>query len=75
MMQVTPENVENAERAIIAKAQQIAYEKSDKISNREIQTLVYGMVKDHIILGARMMEEELMKQQVYHEHISSASKI
>jgi hypothetical protein len=59
------EMIENAERAVIKRAEAVAYMHSDKTDDHTIQTALYEMVKHYIILGARMMEEELMKLGYY----------
>lgn len=59
------EMIEKAEKAVIARAIRIAYERSNNLDDSEIQSMLYRLCKDYIILGARMMEEELMKLGYY----------
>lgn len=62
---ITAELLEKAERAIISKAERIAYERSENISNHQVQSTMYDIVKNSIIYGARLMEEELLKLGCY----------
>lgn len=59
------EMIEKAEKAVIARAIRIAYERSNNLDDSEVQSMLYRLYKDYIILGARMMEEELMKLGYY----------
>jgi ribosomal protein L32 len=59
------EMIEKAEKAVIARASRIAYERSNNLDDSEVQSMLYRLCKDYIILGARMMEEELMKLGYY----------
>lgn len=52
---------EHAEKAIIRRAEETAYNVSENIKDRKVQLLVYTMTKSNIILGARMMQEEMIK--------------
>jgi hypothetical protein len=59
------EMIEKAEKAVIVRASRIAYERSINLDDSEIQSILYRLCKNYIILGARMMEEELMKLGYY----------
>lgn len=55
------EDIAMAEATIREKASKIAYERSEKIDDSQISSFMYRLVKEYIVLGARMMEEELLK--------------
>lgn len=57
----THEQWEKAESMVQKRAEEVAYMHSDRSSDRMIQKALYDMVKHYIMLGARMMEEELTK--------------
>lgn len=61
----THEQWEQAEKAVIKRAEEASYKASENIESRSVQSLIYNLAKDNIILGARMMEEELMKLNAY----------
>lgn len=61
------EIIEMAEEAVRKKAARIAYEKSESMVDSEIQTMFFRLVKDYIILGARMMQEEILKLEETYE--------
>ena len=61
----TPDIIANAEKAVIAKAHKIAYEKSNNIDDHKIQSTMYELCKSYIILGARLMQDELFKNGYY----------
>lgn len=63
---MTPEIIEQAEKKVIQKATEIAYMRSNSMEDFKLQSVMYQLCKDYIILGARLMEEELMKLD-YHE--------
>ena len=50
------EMIEKAERAVIKRAESVAYMHSDQTDDHTIQTALYEMVKQYIILGSRMMK-------------------
>ena len=58
--------IEQAEENVRKKAARIAYEKSENLKDSDIQTVFFKMYKDCIILGARMMQEELLKLEETH---------
>lgn len=53
--------ISQAEKMVKKKAAEIAFKRSNDIDNSEIQSLFFKIYKDCIILGARLMQEELMK--------------
>jgi len=59
--------IEQAEEAVRKNAARIAYERSENMKDSEIQTLLFRIYKDCIILGARMMQEELLKLETNEE--------
>lgn len=61
------EIIEMAEEAVRKKAARIAYEKSESMVDSEIQTMFFRLAKDYIILGARMMQEEILKLEETYE--------
>lgn len=68
------EMIEKAEKAVIARASRVAYERSNNLDDSEVQSMLYRLCKDYIILGARMMEEELMKLGYYETEKKSNRK-
>ena len=62
---MSKQKVEMIEKAVIARASRVAYERSNNLDDSEVQSMLYRLCKDYIILGARMMEEELMKLGYY----------
>lgn len=48
-----------AEANVIKKAEETAYIVSDNISDNKLQSIMFDMIKKYIVIGARMMEEEL----------------
>lgn len=59
------EIMEKAEKKIIKKAAEIAFKHSNDLDDSQIQSILFRLCKDYIILGARLMEEELMKLNAY----------
>ena len=57
----TPDQWEKSEETVSRRAEKAAYKASENITDRKVQLLVYRMTKDNIVLGARMMKEELLK--------------
>lgn len=57
---MNPEDIARAEERIKARAAKIAYRRTEGIKESDIQTVMFRLVKDYIILGARMMQEELL---------------
>lgn len=55
------ETIAKIEATIEKKAEEIAYQQTEHYSDRHIQFSMYEICKSHIILGARMFEEELLK--------------
>lgn len=53
--------IEQAEEAVRERATRIAYEKSENMMESDVQTIFFRLIKDYIILGARLMQEELLK--------------
>lgn len=53
--------IEQAEEAVRKRAARIAYEKSENMMESDVQTIFFRLIKDYIILGARLMQEELLK--------------
>ena len=59
----TREQWQQAEAEMKKRAEEAAYKASEGIANGKVQLFVYKLTKDNIILGARMMEEELTKTE------------
>lgn len=57
---MNPEDIARAEERIKARAAKIAYRRTERIKESDKQTVMFHLVKDYIILGARMMQEELL---------------
>lgn len=55
----TYEQWAKAEANVIKKAEETAYTVSDNIKDSKVQSIMYDMIKKYIVVGARMMEEEL----------------
>lgn len=55
------EVIAKIEATIEKKAEEIAYRQTEHYSDRYMQSTMYELTKSHIILGARMFEEELLK--------------
>ena len=53
--------IEQAEETVRKRAARIAYEKSENMMESDVQTIFFRLIKDYIILGARLMQEELLK--------------
>ena len=53
--------IARAEEAVVKKAAQYAYQCTNNITAGTAQTAAYTMIKESIILGARLMQEELKK--------------
>lgn len=51
--------IEPAEEKIRRKAAEHAYQVTNNIEDPKIQRITYTLVKESIILGARMMQEEI----------------
>ena len=63
MITITPQDIERAEAEIRHKATKIAYETSEQINDKDLQTIMFNIIMDYIIIGARMMEEELQNKK------------
>lgn len=59
----TREQWQQAEAEMKKRAEEAAYKASEGIENGRVQLYVYKLTKENIILGARMMVEELMKTE------------
>lgn len=59
----TREQWQQAESEMRKRAEEAAYKASEGIENGRVQLYVYKLTKENIILGARMMVEELMKTE------------
>lgn len=59
----TREQWQKAEAEMRKRAEEAAYKASEGIENGRVQLYVYKLTKENIILGARMMVEELMKTE------------
>ena len=59
----TREQWQQAEAEMRRRAEEAAYKASEGIENGRVQLYVYKLTKENIILGARMMVEELMKTE------------
>ncbi len=59
----TREQWQQAEAEMRKRAEEAAYKASEGIENGRVQLYVYKLTKENIILGARMMVEELMKTE------------
>lgn len=57
---MTKEQIELAEEAVKKEAAKIAYQYSENLLNSELQTYLFKLCKDCIVLGARLMQEELL---------------
>lgn len=55
------EMIARAEEAVMKKASMHAYQCTNNIPEGTAQTAAYTMIKESIILGARLMQEELKK--------------
>lgn len=53
--------IEQAEKQVIKRAAEIAFKRSNDLDDSQIQSIMFRLCKDYIILGARLMEEELFK--------------
>lgn len=60
MITITDKDLEKAEEEIKLLAQKIAYENSEPIMDRTLQSIVFNLARDYIICGARMMEEYIL---------------
>lgn len=58
---MTKEQIEQSEEAVKKKAAKIAYQYSENALNSELQTYLFKLCKDCIVLGARLFQEELFK--------------
>ena len=56
---ITAEQIAQIETAIEKKAEEIAYSQTEHYSDKNIQRSMYDLTKSHIILGARLFQEEL----------------
>ena len=59
----THQQWEQAEASVRKRAEEASYKASENIESRSVQRLIYNLAKDNIMLGARMMEEELRKTE------------
>lgn len=64
-----------AEEAVKTRAAEIAYKFSEHYEDRQIQSNMYELCKNCIILGARMMQEEITGRIMNHEHIPQGTKV
>ena len=53
--------ITRAEKAVVKKAAQYAYQCTNNIAEGTAQTAAYKMIKESSILGARLRQEELKK--------------
>ena len=60
MITITEKDLESADEEIKLLAQKIAYENSEPIADRTLQTIIFNLARDYIICGARLMEEYIM---------------
>ena len=58
------EVISAAEAAVEAKSHEIAYKLTDHYEDHLVQSNMYELCKSYIILGARMMQEELLKSRL-----------
>lgn len=58
---ITSEQFSQIETNIEKKAEETAYRLTEHYSDHKVQSAMYELCKSHIILGARMFEEELLK--------------
>ena len=63
----THEQWEQAEAAVRKRAEEASYKASENIESRSVQRFIYNLAKDNIMLGARMLEEELRKTEKENE--------
>lgn len=64
-----------AEEAVKTRAAEIAYKCSEYYEDRQVQSNMYELCKSYIILGARMMQEEITGRIMNHEHIPPETKV
>ena len=55
------EIIAQAEAAVKRRAAQIAFEHAQKVDDSDVQAVLFRLYKDYVILGARLMQEELLK--------------
>lgn len=55
------EIIAQAEAAVKRRAAQIAFEHTQKVDDSDVQAVLFRLYKDYVILGARLMQEELLK--------------
>ena len=58
---ITSEQFSQIETIIEKKAEETAYRLTEHYCDHKVQSTMYELCKSHIILGARMFEEELLK--------------
>lgn len=64
-----------AEEAVKKRAAEIAYKCSEQYEDRQVQSNMYELCKSYIILGSRMMQEEITGRIMNHEHIPPGTKV
>lgn len=57
------EIIAQAEAAVKRRAAQIAFEHTQKVDDSDVQAVLFRLYKDYVILGARLMQEELLKME------------
>lgn len=55
------EIIAQAEAAVKRRAAQIAFEHTQNVDDSDVQAVLFRLYKDYVILGARLMQEELLK--------------
>lgn len=55
------EIIAQAEAAVKRRAAQIAFEHTQEVDDSDVQAVLFRLFKDYVILGARLMQEELLK--------------
>lgn len=55
------EAIITAEQAVVKAASKHAYQITDHIKDPAVQAKTYTLVRESIIIGARLMQEKLMK--------------
>lgn len=61
MSRYTDHQWEEAETEVRKKAEELAYKCSEGSKDRDSQRMMYDLVKDCVMFGARKMQEELSK--------------
>ena len=74
-MNFTVEKITKVEQALEKEASKQAYLLTEQIKNPDIQKTAYSLIRESIIIGARFMQEELMKFTDSELSINDVNKI